>query len=76
MAILIDSSVALAVERTGKSLGPIRERLGDQTVAISAMTVSELLHGVHRADTALRRERRLQFVEKRGRAGGSLPEGV
>jgi predicted nucleic acid-binding protein len=63
MAVLIDTSVAVAAEREHGRVGAVRERLGDQTVAMSAMTASELLHGVHRADTALRRERRLRFVE-------------
>ncbi|HUF79247.1 MAG TPA: PIN domain-containing protein [Thermoanaerobaculia bacterium] len=63
MAVLIDTSVAVAAEREHGRVGAVRARLGDQTVAMSAMTASELLHGVHRADTALRRERRLRFVE-------------
>lgn len=63
MAILIDSSVAIAAERERTKVQSIQEKLGDQPVAMSALTVSELLHGVHRADTASRRERRLHFVE-------------
>lgn len=63
MAILIDSSVAIAVERDRGKAWSIREKFGDQTVAIAALSVSELLHGVHRADTATRRQRRLEFVE-------------
>ena len=63
MAILIDSSVAIAAERErGKTLS-IREEFGNQAVAMSALSVSELLHGVHRADTATRRERRLRSIE-------------
>lgn len=43
--------------------GPaIEELVGDEERAISVITVSELLHGVHRAKGA-RRTRRLAFVE-------------
>ena len=63
MAILIDSSVAIAAERQRDKEQSIRERFGDQTVAMAALSVSELLHGVHRADTATRRQRRLQYIE-------------
>lgn len=63
MAVLIDSSVAFAAERDRGNLQSIRERFGNQAVAMSALSVSELLHGVHRADSATRRQRRLQYIE-------------
>ncbi|GMU55957.1 MAG: hypothetical protein AMXMBFR33_51030 [Candidatus Xenobia bacterium] len=37
--------------------------LAGEPVALAAITASELMHGVHRADTASRRERRRAFVE-------------
>lgn len=40
----------------------LEELLGDEERAISVITVSELLHGVHRA-TGARRARRRAFVE-------------
>ena len=64
MALLIDSSVFIAVERSGQAPESLLERLGDEPVALSAMTASELLHGVHRADGAVRRGRRERFVER------------
>lgn len=63
MAVLIDSSVAIAAERNPGEAQSIRDRFGEQTVAMSALSVSELLHGAHRADTATRRQRRLQYIE-------------
>lgn len=63
MAVLIDSSVAIAAERERGQTESIREKFGDQTVKMAALSVSELLHGAHRADTATGRERRLQFIE-------------
>ena len=63
MAFLIDTSVAIQVERAEGQLQSVLERVGDDDVAMAAITASELLHGVHRADTAVRRERRLHHVQ-------------
>ncbi len=63
MALLIDSSVFIALERRGESPASLLDRFGDRPVALSAVTASELLHGVHRADGAVRRGRREAFVE-------------
>lgn len=58
MGTLLDSSVLVRLERAGAGLS-----LPDgEDVAIAAITVSELLHGVHRADPA-RRPQREAFVE-------------
>ncbi|MFL6203309.1 MAG: type II toxin-antitoxin system VapC family toxin [Thermoanaerobaculia bacterium] len=64
MALLIDTSVFIAVERSGQAPESLLERLGAEPVSLSAMTASELLHGVHRADGAVRRGRRERFVER------------
>jgi tRNA(fMet)-specific endonuclease VapC len=63
MAFLIDSSVLIDIERQASGLSSLVERLGDESVGMAAITASELLHGVHRADSALRRARRERFVE-------------
>lgn len=60
MAVLIDTSVLVDAERRGHSLDRVA---GDQDRAISVVTASELLHGVHRADSAPTRARRAAFVE-------------
>src|SRR4051812_585249 len=52
------------MERSGGDLLGLLQELGDEPVALSAITASELLHGVHRADSAVRRGRRAEFVEK------------
>jgi tRNA(fMet)-specific endonuclease VapC len=58
MGTLLDSSVLIRLERSGSLL-----TLGDdEEVAIAAITASELLHGVHRADPQ-RRAQREAFVE-------------
>lgn len=60
MAVLIDTSVLVDAERRGQSLD---QAIGDQDRAISVVTASELLHGVHRAQAAAVRARRSAFVE-------------
>ncbi len=63
MAQLIDSSVFIALERRGQGLGVLSAAAPDEPVALATITVSELLIGVHRADTEARRVRRGAFVE-------------
>ena len=63
MAFLIDSSLFVALERSDGHPTALMDRLGTQRVALAAITASELLHGVHRADSAVRRGRREKFVE-------------
>ncbi len=48
MGTLIDTSVLIEVERGRVSLRPLLEQDADEDVALSAVTASELLHGVHR----------------------------
>ena len=60
MATLIDSSVLIAAERGQLNFDGIST---EEDVAISAVTASELLHGVHRARTPAQRHRRQAFVE-------------
>lgn len=60
MAVLIDTSVLVNAERRGQSL---ERAIGEASRAISAITVSELLHGVHRANDERVRTRREAFVE-------------
>jgi predicted nucleic acid-binding protein len=61
---LIDSSVLIAAEREALDLGAARLAHADEPVGIAAITASELLHGVQRATTAARRQRRETFVER------------
>jgi tRNA(fMet)-specific endonuclease VapC len=63
MATLIDSSVPFAAERGQLEFGNIGARFAEEDVAISAVTASELLHGVHRARSVAQRHRRQAFVE-------------
>jgi len=60
LAVLIDTSVLVNVERRGLSL---ERALGERERAISVITASELLHGVHGATDDRIRTRRQAFVE-------------
>ena len=73
MGVVIDSSVFIAAERGRFDLGAIlAERAGERT-AISAVTASELLHGVHRAAPAAVKNRSEAFVERLLQAIEILP---
>ena len=67
MGLILDSSVAIAAERRGDTVQAFLQRVidtaGDQEAALSAVGVVELVHGIHRADTAERQARREAFVE-------------
>ncbi len=62
MGTLIDTSVLIEVERGRVSLRPLLEKDADEDVAVSAVTASELLHGVHRL-TGAQAARAEAFVE-------------
>jgi len=63
MGILIDSSVLIAWERDRLNLQSQLAECAEEDFAISAITASELLHGVHRAANPAQRRRREAFVE-------------
>jgi predicted nucleic acid-binding protein len=61
VAVLIDTDLLVDLEH-GVGAPELDRLLGEEERAISVVTVSELLHGVHRASGA-RRARRSAFVE-------------
>jgi predicted nucleic acid-binding protein len=62
---LIDSSIFIAAERGDTALRAALARLDNaQEFFISAVTVFELLHGVHRADTPARKVAREAHAER------------
>lgn len=63
MAQLIDASVIIDMERHGRTLQDLAAIMPDESIALTSITASELLVGVHRADTPTRRLRRERFVE-------------
>ena len=65
---MLDSTAAVAAERQGKNarqlLEGVARETGDEGIAISVVTVLELAHGITRADTTERRERRQRFLDE------------
>jgi tRNA(fMet)-specific endonuclease VapC len=64
MGVIFDTSVLVALERGSHGLGKLSAGRESEPFGISVVTVSELLHGVHRADSGKRRLTRGAFVEK------------
>jgi tRNA(fMet)-specific endonuclease VapC len=64
MGIILDTSMLISAERKKMDIDQFVHGREDDYFGLSIITVSELFHGVHRADTASRRIRRSAFVEK------------
>lgn len=64
MGLIFDTCILIGFERNEERVSEIIQRQGDEPFGISVITIAELLHGVERADTAGRRIRRSDFVEK------------
>ena len=63
MGILIDSSILIHFEKSGWDVSRFVENREEESVFISVISASELLHGVHRARDPGVKARRLAFVE-------------
>jgi predicted nucleic acid-binding protein len=65
---MLDSTAAVAAERQGKNARQLLESValetGDEGIAVSVITVLELAHGITRADTPERRDRRQRFLDE------------
>ena len=65
MGLILDSSVVIAAERRGDTveqlIGQIIKLTGDQEAALSAIGVTELIHGIYRAQTPVILQRRESF---------------
>ena len=67
MGLILDTSILIASERRGEAVEDILRRArathGEIDVALSAVSVVELTHGIYRARTEADRVRRRTFVE-------------
>lgn len=61
--MILDTSVIVAGERGSVNVEAMLASLGDEPVAIAAITASELLHGAHRGADSGIRARRAAFAE-------------
>ena len=68
MGLILDSSVVIGAERRGETVVRLIERVvnvsGDQESALSAVGLTELVHGLHRANTPELRRRRQSFLDE------------
>ena len=68
LGLVLDSSVLVAADRakrtTSDMVQHIRAEVGDVPVIIWALTVAELAHGIHRANSPERRQQRRQFLDE------------
>lgn len=63
MALLIDTSVLIAMERRGRTLGALATVVPPEPLRLSAVVAAELLAGVELADTPARKTDRSAFVD-------------
>lgn len=67
MGLILDSSVVIAAERRGHTVeqfvASLFELYGDEEAALSAVGLTELVHGIYRASTPEIRSRRESFIQ-------------
>ena|ERR1035437_7532295 len=68
LGLILDSSVIIAAERKRQTveefLTSVGQVFGEIEIAISAVTLAELVHGVARANTTQIRENRRAFIDE------------
>jgi predicted nucleic acid-binding protein len=64
MGLIFDTTEIISWERNHVDIDSLILNREDESIGISVITVSEILHGVERADTEVRKMRRQAFVEK------------
>jgi predicted nucleic acid-binding protein len=68
VGIVLDSTVLIAAERTGKNprqvIDDVAASLGDTEATLSVITVIELAHGIERANSPERRTTRERFMNE------------
>jgi predicted nucleic acid-binding protein len=68
LGVILDSSVAIEAERehldVANFLRRIAQTTGEREAALCSISVAELAHGIYRANTPERRERRRTFLDE------------
>jgi tRNA(fMet)-specific endonuclease VapC len=64
MGVILDTSVLIGAARQKAEIDKFTENREEEIFGISVVTVAELLHGLHRADSTKRRLKRSAYVEK------------
>jgi hypothetical protein len=77
MGLILDSSVVIAAERRGDTVTALLKQIaaatGDQRAVLSAVGVTELAHGIYRAQTPEVRNRREAFIRELLRTRVAVP---
>jgi hypothetical protein len=77
MGLILDSSIVITAERRGDTVEKLIEQVvavaGDQDAALSSVGLTELIHGIYRAQTPEIRLRRQSFIEELLRDLTSIP---
>jgi predicted nucleic acid-binding protein len=67
LGVILDSSIVIEAERqrldVARFLKHVAERIGERETALCSITVAELAHGIHRANTPERRQARRAFLD-------------
>lgn len=71
--VLLDTGVFIAVERGTLTANAVRDEIRDEVAAISAITFSELMAGVHAANNEVRRGLRESFINRATEGMAILP---
>jgi predicted nucleic acid-binding protein len=68
LGVILDSSVVIEAERqhlnVAQFLKQVIQKIGEMEAALCSITVAELAHGVYRAETPDRRQRRRDFLDE------------
>src|SRR5205823_14982997 len=68
MGLILDSSVVIAAERGGDNVTQMLRQIvaatGDQRTVLSSVGLTELVHGIYRAQKAEARSRRDSFIRE------------
>ena len=64
MGVILDTSILIEAERGHLDVDQFIDSREEEPFGLSVITVAELLHGVHRAESEKRRVKRSAYVEK------------
>src|ERR1700751_350501 len=68
MGLILDSSVVIGAERRGDNVTQMLKQIvaatGDQRTVLSSVGLTELVHGIYRAQTPEARNRRDSFIRE------------
>jgi tRNA(fMet)-specific endonuclease VapC len=64
MGLILDTSILIEAERRKFDIDKLIENREEEAFGVSVISVAELLHGVHRANSTRRRLKRSAYVEK------------